>query len=105
MNDELGVSEKADALAHTIGSAGWQKVIKPALSGAIAVATEQWLSGERNKGEEHLTDNELKQRVMALKWVASWERTYKSLAEQVDAMNRVAEGTKPATEGGSPYVD
>jgi hypothetical protein len=101
--EKYGLAETVDMLAGTLGTAGWQKVIKPALLGAIAVATDQWSTGTRLKEDTNVSDEGLKQRVAALKWVLGWDKSYKLLAEQVDAMNQVAAQTEPATEGGTPY--
>lgn len=99
----MTTAEKVEALHSTLNSAGWQQVIKPALAGAIGGATQMWSSGVRVKGDEQLTDEGLKQRVVALKWVQDWEKTYVKLVEQLDQMNDIVEQTEPAKEGGSPY--
>lgn len=99
----MTTTEKVEALQGTLNSAGWQKIIKPALEGAIGGATQMWLNGVRAKGDEQLTDEGIKQRIVALKWVQGWEGTYVKLVEQLEQMNELAVQTEPAKEGGSPY--
>lgn len=91
----MTAEERAQALAHTIGTDGWQKVIKPALTAAIADATKQWLDGK--------ADVEQGRRVAGMMWLAEWEQRCAVIAEQLEAMAEMRRQTLPASEGGSIY--
>lgn len=100
---EVGKEDRAEMLRHTLMTAGWQKVIRPALLAAIAQTTHEVMSGERMDRDKDLDDNALKQRANALKWVLGWEQTYAQLVAQLEQAEAVRAQTEPATEGGSPY--
>jgi hypothetical protein len=99
----MTAQEKVEALQVTLNSAGWLNVIRPALNGAINGATQMWLNGSRVKGDEQLTDEGLKQRIVALRWVQGWEVSYAKLVDQLEQVNEHLAQTEPAREGGSPY--
>ena len=105
MNEELTREQRAEALASMLVSAGWQKVLKPAIQAELAVTIDEWSSGQRTKADEGVTDEGLKQRARALKWFLGWEDQYKRLAQTISEEKRLAEATEPAIEGGSPYVE
>ena len=99
----MTADERQEALGVTFQTKGWQEVIVPALASEIGVALEEWASGKRTKQDEGVTDEGLKQRVRALKWMLGWPENYKRTAEQLAAEKKVAEETEPPSEGGSPY--
>lgn len=103
MDEELSKSEKIDALRSTLMSAGWQKVIKPALEVAIAQTTNAVMANARSKEDEGLDDAALKQRVNALGWVLGWERKYQNLVDQLEQLETARTQTEPVDSGGSPY--
>lgn len=102
--DTLASKEaKIEALRTMVASAGWIKVLKPALVDVIASTQAQWMGNFRAKGEENLTDEALKCRAAALSWVLAWERKYVQLVDQLEELRALQEKTEPPAEGGSPY--
>ena len=99
----MTAEEKIEALGVTFSTKGWQDVIAPALNMAIAASVHAWSSGQRVKGEEAVTDEGLKQRVVALKWMQAWEANRKLLVDQVEAVRQNAEATEPANDTRGPY--
>jgi len=80
---KLTLQEKAQALSVTVTSRGWIDVIAPALDQQIEDCIDDWKTG---KSAEGLSDEQLKQRVLALEWLKGWTRTAESLANQAHAV-------------------
>jgi hypothetical protein len=100
----MTTQEKIDALKHTLTTRGWIDVIRPALIAAINTAEQQWLTGARPTAEANVTDEALKGRVIAFRWLLGQERQMAGLVAQLEAVEKLAAETEPAIEGGSPYV-
>lgn len=91
--------EKVNALRHMVHCMGWQKVFKPAVQAVLLSTTDNVMCGTREKGEELLTDEALKQRALALNWILSWEERYNELAEQIEIVHQVAAATEHGESG------
>lgn len=92
-----------EALGSTLQSAGWLEILKPALKKEIDDVTDMWLTGKRLKSDPHVTDEGLKQRIVALKWMLSWEDNYKRTVERLVQDRQVAAQTEPAVDGRALY--
>lgn len=103
MMEELSLERKAQLLGEMINSGGWIKVVKPALEKQVEVAVDMWSTGRRTKVDESVSDEGLKQRVAALKWMLSWEKSYKNAVEQLAQSQALAGATEPAEEGRALY--
>lgn len=95
--------ERLDFLNQMLKTRGWQEIVKPALLTAIQNNTDKWLSGSRAESEAGLTDESLKERIRALRWVLEWEKTKQALVDELQQMEELAMQTEPASEGGGPY--
>ena len=104
MTEKLDTSQKIDALKHLFSSRGWRDVLRPALVAAIGSAQAEWLTGKRNTGNETVSDEGLKQRIIALRWLVEQERSANTLIQQLEQIEEMQKATVPAIEGGSPYA-
>ena len=95
--------ERQEALGVTFQTKGWQEVIVPALAREIGTALDEWSTGRRTEEDKNVTDEGLKQRTRALKWMLAWPESYKRTAAQLSAEKKVVEDTEPESEGGTPY--
>lgn len=91
--------EKVNMLRTMVFGAGWQRVLKPAIVSIITETTNQVMTGQRAKGEETLGDDALKQRVLALNWVLSWEQRYQEMAEQIHVTDQIVAATERGDGG------
>jgi hypothetical protein len=84
---KMTTAERAEALQNTLTTRGWVDVIKPTLQAAIANLVQQWKTGARPEGEANVSDNDLKQRIIALEWVLDWDNKLARIVEQLEQSN------------------
>lgn len=87
--------EKVNMLRGMVHHVGWQHIFKPAVRGLIDKTTAHVMTGTREKGEENISDEALKQRALALSWILSWETRYVELAQQLHIQNQIVAATEP----------
>ncbi len=89
----MTLEERITALAGTLTSRGWLDIIIPALEAGITTADEQLMNGIRPKGQEKVSDDMLKGRILAFRWILGWKDRQKLLIEQLDAIERLRRET------------
>ena len=77
-------------------------IIRPALLAAIATAREAWETGSRPENDK-TSDENLKGRITALRWVLEWERRRETLLDDLQTAEQLARQTEPGKQGGNPY--
>lgn len=80
-----------EALVGTMGTDGWQRVIKPALKNRITELTVILVEGSQKDkdGVEHRLSTEevegIRQLIKTLNWVLSWEMQLERLSREIAA--------------------
>ena len=102
----MTTGERIDALNSMFSSRGWIDVVEPALVLMIEQYTLQLITSTRPKGKDGdpvLSDEALKNRILAFQWVQDWKKIKATLVEQVEAAQAMKDRTPPVDEGGGPY--
>jgi hypothetical protein len=94
---------RIEALSVTLRTKGWLEVMKPEAEKRIAKLVDQLLGAPRSPDTEGLSDEGLKQQVLALRWILGWENICEEAQKRLAQMDEIEARTEPPSTGGSPY--
>lgn len=93
---------RIEALSHTLHTAGWLEVMKPEAEKRIGRLMDELLGAPRGEDTKGLSDEGLKQQILALRWILGWEGICKQAMARLAELDQMEAATEPPSEGGSP---
>lgn len=93
----MTLSERVEALSHTLGTRGWRDVIEPAARRELEHLVSIIAAGNQ-------LDEPSRVKMLGLRWVCDWSRKQELLAEQLAVAEQIAglQAEQPS-DIGSPF--